>query len=170
MAEGFNDLGSLYILENQQWKKVGNGTLILMTNIHNPTHMILKIIDKNNNISSTGNVFQCKPKTKPKGNKSYILKGTATKTNDEYILAARFKSADTATCFRIAVENAAELVPPKDNTLTTVKLRTTTNGTLEYKQNDQHHRNSTLPPSEIRKKLSTVCLHPHSLMKMCIYP
>lgn len=161
MTEGFNDPGSLYILENQQWKKVGNGTLILMTNVHNPTHMILKIMDKNgaSSQSNTGTVFQCKPKTKPKGNKSYILKGNDTKTNKEYILAARFKSADTAQIFKIAVENAAELVPksPSNNpSPQTIKLRTTTNGSLEMPKNEHHQRHTTMAPDEIRKQLSTV--------------
>eukprot|EP01083_Nonionella_stella_P084642 234361_1 len=161
MTEQFNDLGSLYILENQQWKKVGNGTLILMTNVHNPTHIIVKVIDKNGNppAANTGTVFQCKPKTKPKGNKSYILKGIDTKNNNEYILAARFKSEDTASSFRIGIDNCVErntsngnkpISPsPSPSPLKKIKSRTLTIDSNA----DNHKRHSTMAPSEMRKEL-----------------
>jgi len=208
MTEVFNESGSLYVLINTQWKKVGAGKLMLLTNVHNPTHILIKVVDKNGNApeSDTGTVFQCKPKTKPKGNKSHILKGVATQSNtvDEYIMAARFKNEDTATIFKAAMNSAAEMATTTTATTATavngdtsqqkqlprmkktislrindedfdasahkvtpkkpsnyVKMRTTTNGMMEYDPKQQLQQltrttsNSTISEQQQLEKLAT---------------
>eukprot|EP01084_Bolivina_argentea_P311648 539475_1 len=141
-AERFSDFGSLYALNNNKWKKIGNGTVTLITNVHKPSHVLIRIDGKEID-SNIGQVFQCKPKTKPKGNKSYILKGNNTITNKEYILAARFKAIDTANSFRIAVETAFNLYKDSQK-----------NGKKNGKRYEHHARTVTLAPDELRKKLS----------------
>lgn len=146
--------------------------------------VILKIIDKHGDVSTA---YQCKPKTKPKvwsltkrlrndtervavyqGNKSYILKGTDTKSNIDHILAgfgvlnvyhfafvrpidvmtktmtARFKSEDTAQSFRMAIESAAEV---------SLEMLSTS---PQCSKPSLHPRNSSMEPEEIEKRLRKV--------------
>merc|ERR1719474_1903713 len=145
--EQFNKAGSLFALDdkNQKWRKIASGTLVIISNVHNPSHVILKVIDEHGDNASTA--FQCKPKTKPKSNKSYILKGTDTNTNTDHYLAARFKSEDTAASFRMAIEIAAEASQEMLSNSPQNSRENTPKPSL-------HPRNSSMDPEQIAKRLA----------------
>ena len=133
MAEQCKAAGSIQKLESNKWRTVGIGTLSLLKNHHNPTHILLKLVRKKN-----GEVymFQCKPKVKTTES-SLICKGTDTRKKREYVLAIRFKEDDKMEEFEDVLNDLY-----RQN--------------LKQKPNKHHRRNTSLPPKQLRIELSQV--------------
>lgn len=94
--------GSIQKLVINKWKTVGIGQLILFTNPYNPTHVLIKLIRKKRN---KVHIFQCKPKTKT-NSKALIIKGTDTKTNQEYVLAIKFTQDNGMQQFQTCLDKS----------------------------------------------------------------
>ena len=67
----FKQTGTLYVLVASQWNKLGKGTLSLIFNPHNARELVFKLKTENDL-----HIFQLKPKLKPKGGSSWVLKAT----------------------------------------------------------------------------------------------
>lgn len=67
----FKRTGTLYVLVASQWNKLGKGTLSLIYNPHNARELVFKLKTDNDL-----HIFQLKPKLKPKGGSSWVLKAT----------------------------------------------------------------------------------------------
>ena len=73
--EIFQAGGAVYALENNIWIKLGIGTLKLIHNPHQTDKLLFKIENEEPNSDKQSIMFVLKPKLKPKGPMSWVLKG-----------------------------------------------------------------------------------------------
>eukprot|EP00485_Elphidium_margaritaceum_P004083 CAMPEP_0202689252 /NCGR_PEP_ID=MMETSP1385-20130828/4554_1 /ASSEMBLY_ACC=CAM_ASM_000861 /TAXON_ID=933848 /ORGANISM="Elphidium margaritaceum" /LENGTH=654 /DNA_ID=CAMNT_0049344363 /DNA_START=23 /DNA_END=1987 /DNA_ORIENTATION=- len=125
MTEECKADGSIQKLVVNQWKTVGIGHLCLLSNTHNPTGFLLKLLrNKRNEI----HIFQCKSKAKVNG-PSLIMRGTDTKNKQEYILALRFKESHCVHVWYGAIRRIVKAAKQTPN--------------LKLVPNSKHHIRST---------------------------